>query len=56
MYKFGQIEIKSKKFNRVYNVADPADFEKIWLSEGVIVNKHDMRYTIGYEVDAGDII
>ena len=56
MYKFGQVEIASKEFNSAYKVTDTVDLEKIRLSEGVIANKHDTRYTIGYEIEVGDII
>ena len=56
MYKFGQIEIESKKFNSIYEVQKDVDLEKIRVSEGVVANKHDMRYTIGYEVEPGKIV
>ena len=56
MYKFGQIKIESKKFNSVYEIADKIDLEKIRVSEGLVANKHDTRYTIGYEVELGKII
>lgn len=56
MYKFGQIEIASKEFNSVYQVTDTVDCEKIRLSEGVVTNKHDTRYTVGYEVEPGKIV
>ena len=49
MYKFGQIEILSKEFNSEYKVIENVDLEKIRLTEGVVANKHDTRYTIGYE-------
>ena len=51
MYKFGQIEIESKKFNSEYQVQKDVDCEKIRVSEGVVANKHDTRYTLGYEVE-----
>ena len=50
MYKFGQIEIESKEFNSVYEITNDVDCGKIRISEGVVANKHVMRYTIGYEV------
>ena len=56
MYKFGQIEIESKKFNSKYQVQKDVDLEKIRISEGVVANKHDMRYTIGYERELGTIV
>ena len=56
MFKFGQIEIESKKFNSVYQVQKDVDLEKIRISEGVVTNKHDTRYTVGYEVDPGVIV
>ena len=56
MYKFGQIKIASKDFNSVYQIANDADCEKIRVSEGVVANKHDTRYTIGYEVEPGKIV
>ena len=54
MYKFGQIEISSKEFNSVYQITNDVDLEKIRISEGVVANKHDTRYTI--EVEPGKII
>ena len=56
MYKFGQIEIASKKFNSVYQITNDVDCEKIRISEGVVANKHDTRYTIGYEVESGKVV
>ena len=56
MYKFGQIEIASKEFNSVYQIRNDVDFGKIWVSEGVVANKHDTRYTIGYEVEPGEVV
>ena len=56
MYKFGQIEIASKEFNSQYQVTESVDLEKIRVSEGVVANKHDTRYTIGYDVEPGKII
>ena len=56
MYKFGQIEITSKDFNSLYQIANDADCEKIRVSEGVVANKHDTRYMIGYEVETGKIV
>ena len=56
MYKFGQIEIESKKFDSVYQVQNDVDCRKIRISEGVVANKHDTRYTIGYETEPGVIV
>ena len=56
MYKFGQIEIVSKDFNREYKLTNIVDLEKIRVSEGVVANKHDTRYTIGYEAEQGKIV
>ena len=56
MYKFGQIEIVSKEFNSVYQITNDVDCEKIRISEGVVANKHDTRYTIGYEVEPGKVV
>ena len=57
MYKFGQqIEIASKDFNSVYQITNDVDCEKIRTSEGVMANKHDTRYTIGYEVEPGKVV
>ena len=56
MYKFGQIEITSKEFNSVYRVQKNVECGKIQISEGVVANKHDTRYTIGYEVEPGVIV
>ena len=54
--KFGQIEIESKKFNSIYEVQKDVDLEKIRVSEGVVANKHDTRFIIGYEVEPGIIV
>ena len=56
MYKFGQIEIVSKKINSVYQITNDVDCEKIRISEGVVANKRDTRYTIGYEVESGKVV
>ena len=56
MYKFGQMEIASKEFNSEYKLTNIVDLEKIRVSEGVVANKHDTRYTIGYEVELGQIV
>ena len=56
MYKFGQIEIASKDFNSEYKLTNIVDLEKIRVSEGVVANKHDTRYTIGYEAEQGKIV
>ena len=53
MYKFGQIKIESKKFNSIYEVQKDVDLENIRISEGFVANKHDMRYTLAYEVEPG---
>ena len=57
MYKFGKIEVPSKTFNSVYQTIDIStiDLEKIRISEGVVANKHDTRYTISYEIEPGQI-
>ena len=55
MYKFGQIEIASKEFNSVYQIAKDVD-GKIRISEGVVAIKRDTRYTFGYEVETGKIV
>ena len=54
--KFGQIEIESKKFNSIYEVQKDVELEKIRVSEAVVANKHDTRYTVGYEVEPGRIV
>ena len=54
--KFGQIEIESKKFNSEYQIQKDVDLEKIRVSEGVVANKHDTRYIVGYEVEPGVIV
>ena len=56
MYKFGQIEIESKKFNSIYEVQKDVELEKIRISEGVVANKHDARFTVGYEVEPERIV
>ena len=56
MYKFGQVEVASKDFNSVYQVTDTVDLEKIRVSEGVVANKHDTRFIIGYELEPGKIV
>ena len=56
IYKFGQIEIASKEFNNAYQIAKDVDVKKIRISEGVVANKNDTRYTIGYEVEPGKIL
>ena len=56
MYKFGQIEIESKKFNSEYQVQEDVDLERIRVSEGVVANKNDERYIIGYEVKPGVVV
>ena len=56
MYKFGQIEIESKKFNSVYEVQEDVELGKIRVSEAVVANKHDARFIVGYEVEPGRIV
>ena len=56
MYKFGQISISSKDFNREYQVQKYVDLEKIRVSEGVVANRCDTRYIVGYEVKPGVIV
>ena len=56
MYKFGQIEIETKKFNSEYQVQKDVDLEKIRVSKGIAANKHDTRYIIGYETEPGTIV
>ena len=56
MFKFGQIQIVSKDFNSKYKLTNEVELEKIRLSEGVTANKHDTRYTIGYELEPGKIV
>ena len=56
MYKFGQIEIESKKFNSIYEVQKDVDLEKIRVSKGVVANKHDVRYILGYEIEPGVVV
>ena len=56
MYKFGQISISSKDFNREYQVQKDVDLEKIRVSEGVVANRCDIRFIIGYEVEPGVIV
>ena len=38
MYKFGQIEIESKKFNSIYEIQKDVKLEKIRISEGVVTS------------------
>ena len=56
MYKFGQISISSKDFNSEYQVQKDVDLEKIRVSEGVVANRCDTRFIIGYEVEPGKIV
>ena len=56
MYKFGQIEVASQEFNSVYQITEDVDLAKIRVSDGVVANKHDTRYTVGYEVKPGKIV
>ena len=56
MYKFGQISISSKDFNSEYQVQKDVDLMKIRVSEGVVANRCDIRYIVGYEVKPGVIV
>ena len=69
MYKFGQISISSKDFNREYQVQKYVDLEKIRVSEAVgghfgedtnravaCGGRCDTRYIVGYEVKPGVIV
>ena len=56
MLKFGQVSVASKDFYSTYQVPDSIDLGKITVSEGVVANKNDMRYTIGYEVEPGKVV
>ena len=56
MFKFGEIQIASREFNTKYQLTKDMDLKKIRLSEGVTANKHDTRYTIGYEKEPGEIV
>ena len=56
MFKFGEIEIESKKFNSEYQVQKDLELEKIRISEGVVANRYDTRFIIGYEVEPGVIV
>ena len=49
MLKFGQFSLASKDFHSTYQVTDTIDLERIVISEGVVANKNDTRYTIGYK-------
>ena len=56
MYKFGEISILSKDFNSEYQVQKSIDLAKIRISKGVVANRCDTRYIIGYEVEPGVIV
>ena len=56
MLKFGQVSVASKDFYSTYQVPDSIDLDKITVSEGVVANKNDMQYTIGYEVEPGKVV
>ena len=58
MLKFGQIDIARKEFHSRYEVTDifSIDLDKITISDGVTANKCDTRFSIGYEVEAGEIM
>ena len=53
---FGQISISSKDFNSEYQVQKDIDLEKIRISKGVVANRCDTRYIVGYEVEPGVIV
>lgn len=55
MCNLDQIQIASKKFDSKYQVQKGVDCGKIRISEGVIVNMHDTKYTIGCEVEPGEV-
>ena len=40
----------------MYQNENDVDLKKVRVSEGVIANKHDARYAIGYEVEPGKIV
>ena len=47
MYRFGKIEIASKEFNIVYQIAKNVDLEKIRISEGVNAqSRHKIYYRL----------
>ena len=56
MYKFGQISISSKDFNSMYEIQKDVDLGRIVVSEGVVANRCDTRFIIGYEVEPGKIV
>ena len=56
MYKFGEISILSKDFNSEYQVQKDIDLAKIRISKGVVANRCDTRYIVGYEVEPGVIV
>ena len=56
MYKFGQIKVTSNQFYNVYQIASDINLEKIRVSQGVVANKHDIKYIIGYEIEPGNIV
>ena len=56
MLKFGQVCIANKDFHSTYQVTNDINFEKIVVSDAVVANKNDTRYSIGYETEPGKII
>ena len=56
MYKFDGIEISKKIFNSTYMVITNVELDKIKISDKNVANKHDIRYTIGYEIESDKII
>ncbi|WP_215897620.1 hypothetical protein, partial [Acinetobacter baumannii] len=56
MLKFGKVQVASKDFHSFYEVTNSIDFSRIRVSEGVVANKADTRYTIGYEKECGSIV
>ena len=56
MYKFGEISILSKDFNSEYQVQKDIDLAKIRISKGVVANRCDTRYIVGYEIEPGVIV
>ena len=56
MFKFGQVQVSKKDFNKVYELTENISIDKIVISEGVVDDKSGVRYTIGYEKEPGKII
>ena len=57
-FKFGQIEVASKDFYKIYQEISISDIglDKIVIVDSVRRNKKDTRYTIGYEIEPQIII